>query len=260
MSEMLQPDTLTRKAAPEEQDTSFFQYLLHLLLPPTCQLCKTPLPSNSAASDLCPSCTDSCIIETPSACPVCAEPYAAPMFAEHQCIHCIEHPPDFSWLKTIGIHTGELKHAIHELKYSGRFNLAQPLARLLLQRLHAEIYAFAPQTIIPVPLHRKRLRRRGFNQSQLVARHLGRAIKVRVNSRYLLRSRATTSQTDLTRQQRQHNLKGAFTLNGSLTPQRILLVDDVVTTTATCRECAITLTKAGHEVAVAALGRARLQH
>lgn len=158
----------------------------------------------------------------------------------------------------MGTHTQDLQRAVHQLKYAGRFHLAQPLAQMLLQRLYPAIAEFAPQTIIPVPLHPKRLRERGFNQSLLVAQHLGTALKIGVNSRYLMRIRATRSQTDLTRKQRQQNLQRAFALHGSLEPQRILLVDDVVTTTATCRECATTLTKAGHEVAVVALGRARL--
>lgn len=180
--------------------------------------------------------------------------------AAHQCTQCVQHPPPFIWLKTLGIQAGELPPAVHKLKYAEHFHLAQPLAQLLLQRVHKEIEEFAPQTIIPVPLHPKRLRERGFNQSVLVARHLGTALKVEVNPYYLVRIRATRSQTDLTRLQRQQNLKGAFKLHGCLTPRRILLVDDVVTTTATCRECASTLAKAGHEVAVVALGRASLHH
>jgi ComF family protein len=180
------------------------------------------------------------------------------MVAVHKCTQCVQHPPAFTWLKTIGIHADDLQLAVHELKYAGRFHLAHPLAQLLLQRLHREISNYAPQTIIPVPLHPKRLRERGYNQSLLVAQQLGSALKIDISSDYLLRIRATRSQTDLTRKERQQNLHGAFTLHGAITPQRILLVDDVVTTTATCRECATILVSAGHEVAVVALGRARL--
>ncbi|MFO7830833.1 MAG: ComF family protein [Desulfuromonadaceae bacterium] len=172
----------------------------------------------------------------------------------------MNHPPSFTWLKTVGIHSEHLQHAVHQLKYSGRFHLAQPLAQLLYARLHHEITEFAPQAIVPVPLHPERLRERGFNQSLLISQHLGKTLQVSVFSRYLMRIRATRSQTDLTRPQRQQNLRGAFALNGFLKPQRILLVDDVVTTTSTCRECATILTSAGHGVAVVALGRARLQY
>lgn len=242
----------------QARGVSVVRSFLHLLLPPACQLCAEPLPLDSPTAYLCPTCISACIQTAPAACPVCAEPYPAPVLVPHPCPQCSDNPPHFTWLKSIGIHAHELQHAVHELKYAGRFHLAQPLAQLLFQRLHKDIETFAPQTIIPVPLHPQRLRQRGFNQSLLVGKHLGAALGVEVNPHYLVRIRPTRSQTDLNRKQRYHNLKGAFALKGSLHPRRILLIDDVVTTTATCRECATTLTGAGHEVAVVALGRARL--
>lgn len=246
------------KTARGTQYPPVLQQLLRLLLPPTCQLCGEALSSHSSTPDLCPVCTKELIYQPPATCPICSEPYVAPMVAIHPCSQCVQHPPAFIWLKTMGIHTEKLQNAVHQLKYAGHFHLAQPLTQLLLQRLYPEIMDFAPHTIIPVPLHPRRLRERGFNQSLLVARHLGAALQIPVNSRYLMRKRATHAQTNLTRLQRQQNLKGAFDLYGSLTPRRILLVDDVVTTTSTCRECATILNNAGHDIAVVALSRARL--
>jgi ComF family protein len=238
---------------------SIVRYFLRLLLPPVCHFCNRPIAPETSVPDICTDCFSSCIRQPGSACPICAEPYRASVIAIHPCSMCANHPPAFVWLKTIGIHQDTLLHAVHRLKYAGAFHLAKPLTQLLLQRAYSEISEFSPQAIIPVPLHSSRLRQRGYNQALLVARHLGASLCIPTFSRYLIRIRATQSQTDLTRIQRQQNLRGAFVTSGYLAPQRLLLVDDVVTTTSTSRECASILTSAGHEVAVVALSRAQLK-
>ncbi len=243
----------------QECPPSILWHALRYLFPPACQLCGEALPLYSAKLNLCPTCITGCIQQPVAACPICAEPYTTSMVVVHPCAQCVHHPPPFRWLKSMGIHAERLQQAVQQLKYSGRFHLASPLTQLLRQCLNSEITDFAPQALIPVPLHPKRLRERGFNQSQLIAQQLGSALNISVNSSYLVRIRATRSQTDLSRQQRMQNLKEAFTLHGTMAPQRILLVDDVVTTTATSRECSRTLTRAGHEVCVVALGRTRLE-
>jgi ComF family protein len=110
--------------------------------------------------------------------------------------------------------------------------------------------------IIPVPLHRRRQRARGFNQAELLARVVGRWLRLPVETRLLQRVTDTPSQTGLTPAQRVENVRGAFAVRSKLDRKRILLVDDVCTTGATLDACARVLKRAGAaSVEVAAVAR-----
>jgi ComF family protein len=118
-----------------------------------------------------------------------------------------------------------------------------------------------PDLLIPVPLHYSRLRERTYNQALLLARVLGRRWRQPVLPRLLVRSRPTPQQQGLKAEVRRQNLKGAFALNRQLNGERVLLIDDVVTTGATVRECSRVLLEGGAgEVVVAVLARARRYH
>ncbi len=236
------------------------EQILKQLLPPACLLCGIKLNALPGPPYLCPECARACVNQPIAACAICAEPFRSASVISHWCGQCTTSPPPFVWLKAIGLHAEQLQYAVHQLKYANQFQLAEALALLLLSRLRSDIVAFNPQNIIPVPLHPKRLCLRGFNQSLLVARHLGTKLDIPVSTRHLIRTRPTSSQTKLNLAQRHQNILGAFSIDVPLPPRRILLVDDVVTTTATCRECAKVLSHAGHQVAVVALSRASLQH
>ena len=132
----------------------------------------------------------------------------------------------------------------------------------VLQALVAEAAAHAPgpapDLVVPVPLHPRRLRGRGFNPAMLLARHVARTSGVRCAAGRLQRSRDTPSQTGLGRQGRRRNVAGAFSCRGSV-PPRIWLVDDVVTTGATLSECARVLRRAGAR-RIVAICAARTPH
>jgi ComF family protein len=157
-------------------------------------------------------------------------------------------------------------HVIHQYKYKGKTQLAEPLGRILFYQF---ISAFDPQSVdyvIPVPLHMKRMRKRGFNQSYLLVnrwdewmKNIDPSWEGRVDRHILVRHRWTEPQTGLGRKNRKKNMKGAFGLTQpvSVVNKRILLVDDVFTTGATVDECAGLLLKAGAEaVDVLTLARA----
>jgi ComF family protein len=115
-----------------------------------------------------------------------------------------------------------------------------------------------PTLILPVPLHRARLRQRGYNQALELARPLGRALGIPVRHDLLLRARATAAQTELDAPARRRNVRGAFALReGATLPAHVALLDDVMTTGATLAECARVLGRAGvARVDVWALARA----
>jgi ComF family protein len=248
------------------------KYLANLLMPAYCQICNAPLASkrpndNSATpstlappapTNICAKCAHQCQQKPLDACPLCGEPYNATSTNSHLCSRCIQQPPPFIWLKTAGIYNDTIANAIQQFKYHGKTTLATGLAQCMIAQLRADIVDFAPDIIVPVPLHITRLRERGFNQSLLLARHIGKQLTIPVSAMALQRIRPTSSQAQLNAHQRRFNLHGAFAVRQALAPQKILLVDDIVTTSATVRSCAKILYRQGHFVAVIAMGRASL--
>lgn len=147
-----------------------------------------------------------------------------------------------------GAFTGPLRSAIHNFKYNSDTPLAKPLAELQISALagserFAEI-ASEPPVLVPVPLHKKRHRSRGYNQSELLARQLSYTLGWRLETG-LVRVKNTQAQVGLSSGQRSENVAGAFEWRGEEPPMFVLLVDDVCTTGATLAECASTLRAMG---------------
>jgi ComF family protein len=139
---------------------------------------------------------------------------------------------------------GPTRELIHALKYGGRTSIARELADLALPETRTLVRT-GLEAVVPVPLHRVRLRERGFNQSALVAAGIAEGLGVEI-SHTLGRVRATRSQTVLSRDGRTSNVEGAFRAEESTCRgRRLILVDDVVTTGATLRAAAAALTDAG---------------
>jgi ComF family protein len=148
---------------------------------------------------------------------------------------------------------------VQKFKYGRKVSLGKPLGRLLARGCDAFLSEIQVDLVVPVPLHPKRLRWRGFNQSVLLARQIGRAYKVSIDPFVLMRSRETAAQTQLAEDERLKNVRGAFALNPqrSVKQKSILLVDDVYTSGATVNECSRTLKRGGaKQVFVLTLARA----
>lgn len=129
---------------------------------------------------------------------------------------------------------------VKKLKYEGKKYLAKPLAdEIVIPPL------WETDVVVPVPLHYKRERRRGFNQSELIARCLSERLGLRLETNILARLRDTNSQVGLNLEERLKNLDGAFVAGDAAKNLKILLVDDVRTTGSTLTECARALRKAG---------------
>lgn len=177
------------------------------------------------------------------------------------CGLCRRAAPRFRKAVAYGAYDGALRDLLHVFKYQRVRSAAPVLCRFMHQAV-AQAGIHGPLLLIPVPLAAGKRRERGFNQARELAEGLQRQrpdASIQLDTKSLLRSRETVSQTGLSRQQRQANLRGAFSVTGrkSLRGKRVLLVDDVMTTGATAGECSRVLLQAGaSEVYVATVARA----
>lgn len=142
-------------------------------------------------------------------------------------------------------HEGPMRRAIASLKYSGVSRMAPILAGLAERRARDLLPIAGPAALVPVPVHVHRLRERGYNQSTLLAREIGRRAGLPVVE-VLVRTRPTTRQHRLSRADRLNNLRGVFAASGH-PPRTAILVDDIITTTATLEACAAVLMDTGCE-------------
>ncbi len=184
------------------------------------------------------------------ACPVCAHP--TPALA--RCGSCLRAPPAFDGAYAAFRYAPPLSGLIHALKYRQRVDLATTLGRLLAHRVTPHLVV-RPDVLIPVPLHRRRLRQRGFNQALELSRPLARALRLPIG--FAVRRRDTPPQADLDAALRGPNVRGAFCPPPHFDARRAAIVDDVMTTGATADALARALKRAGaRHVQVWVLARA----
>ncbi len=169
------------------------------------------------------------------------------------------HPPFYDMITAPFVFDGPLMDAVHIFKYSGKSHFAKSLGPLLAQFVRENLYFAQTPVVMPIPLHPKRLRQRGFNQSLSLARYIVSELRGQLDYLSLSRGKFTAPQTKLSRQERLKNLRKAFVLRRPevVKGKTVLLVDDVATTGTTFNECAKVLRKAGAtEVLCVALARA----
>ncbi|MDI3534665.1 MAG: hypothetical protein PWQ82_1030 [Thermosediminibacterales bacterium] len=219
---------------------SFYETFLEMIFPKNlkCRVCGRE--SNESHYSICASCVRSIEYINPPFCLKCGKPLEDDSL--RKCYECKKHHYHFVEARSVGTFTGVLKKAVYRLKYKKDVYIARPLAVLMAESFKHLDWPEA-DIIIPVPLSNSKLFKRGFNQSYLLARELGKLLKLKVSDRHIIRVRDTDSQTKLTRAQRWENMKGAFEVfkKEALKGRTIILVDDIFTTGATVDECSRTL-------------------
>jgi len=230
--------------------------LFDLFLPPTCPLCATPIPP-APFDDFCSACRNRIVPLPPAACRRCAHPYPTDLIDTHLCAVCLaESEPLFERVVVGGLFAGALQEAIHAFKYHGRIELDRPLAALLMSDLQRQPGGY--DLVLPVPLHHKRLQQRMYNQSWLIARRIAHQLEHPCTASLLQRPLDTPSQQGLNAEARRRNLRHAFVADHQVAGKHILLIDDVMTTGTTARECCRALRTSGaRAVTVAVLARAQ---
>lgn len=227
-----------------------------ILLPSRCVLCNGSVcnPFN-----LCSFCL-SVMPWLEHCCDYCANPLPEDKTSKIRiCGQCLKQAPLFQ--KTTGLFVYEKPASvlIIQLKFHHRLLLGDKLGKLLERKLRPLYQNSLPDLLMPVPLHPKRLRQRGFNQALEIAKPIGRLCNIPIDKKSLIRTRPTRAQSEIPAKERRSNVKNAFQCNAELQNLHILLIDDVITTGHTIHECCKALKKAGaKQIDVCAVARTNL--
>lgn len=226
-----------------------------LLFPPVCIECGEVL--EGAGGFVCDSCSSGIEGIAPPHCSICGNTILKIDKEDPICENCFTNKPEFDVALSAFAYGGAVMKAIKKFKYDGMAYLAGPLTALALEKsgyfwVNDGVGKLDPadfDLLVPVPLYKKRLYERGFNQALLISREMVKRWgdgNISINYKDLVRTRWTVPQTTLSVEERRINVKGAFeSRGGAFYKKRVLLVDDVFTTGATVSECAGVLKKAG---------------
>ena len=224
-----------------------FGRVLDFILPVACPYCNATR-GDSKVPFLCSSCWNDFSLLSGPVCPTCGRPFASPEALSHapghECGACRLTPPQFDQALSVGSFEGPLREAIHLFKYRPCRAFGKPLG--IWMAAHVRTLTDL-DIVMPVPLHKKRLRQRGFNQALLLAHRMSKAHRIPLSFDNLFRTRSTRPQVELNGEERIRNVAGAFALRRpeEVASRKIVLVDDVFTTGATLNECASVLKDAG---------------
>jgi len=223
--------------------SSLLAGLQDVLFPARCLACDALLGRHRLPL-LCSNCASRLVPLVSPLCLCCGIPFAAGK--DHLCGNCLPGKSPFDRIRSAFSYQEPMVGLIHQVKFGRRLTGLATLG-VLARNSSACSSLSRPDLILPVPLHVRRLRQRGFNQSLLLARACFPAWKDRIAATGLGRVRDTIPQTELSGKERRKNLKGAFCLHvpGGVAGKSILLVDDVLTTGSTVFECSRILQKAG---------------
>jgi ComF family protein len=214
--------------------------LLDQLLPPTCILCGAP---GAGGRDLCPGCAGD-LPRNLACCARCALPLDGAPGLAALCGACQRRPPPYERSVVALRYEGPVPALVAMAKFRGRLNVARLLGELLADAIRPRDSGL-PEVLLPVPLHPRRLRERGYNQALELARTAGRSLGVPVEPSAVLRILSTAPQAGLDERARRRNIRGAFQERGPLPWGHVAIVDDVVTTGSTVAELARVLGGAG---------------
>ena len=208
---------------------------LDWLFPPTCGGC------SQTGVTWCAACQNQVVRIAQPVCPRCGDPRPE---NDGPCPDCLAHPPEYEQLRSFAVFQGPLREALHRRPYHGDIGLGRPLSKHLIE--YYNDLKWDIDLVAPVPLSKKRMRERGYNQSGALGRPLAYAIQKPFETGALQRTRNTQSQVGLSAANRQKNVEDAFSAKREKVQGKVILViDDVSTTGSTINACARALRLAG---------------
>ncbi len=226
--------------------SAFKNALSDLFFPPICSFCSSPDVDSGVS--ICPNCVESIREIGDPLCQQCGLPLPEDSHDEALfCGQCLTAPPTYDKARYGVKYKGTVQQAIKSLKYGGSLHAAAALSDILTDAFHRHYEPAEFDLILPVPIHRKKLRERGFNQVVVLAEKLSARIGIPLDRTSFVKSADTPPQAGLSRKERLSNLRGSFRVarKDAIKNKRILLVDDVATTGSTIREAARTIRNAG---------------
>lgn len=236
--------------------------ILDFVFPAHCLLCNTSLSSERGNLQelnpsflVCQDCWRSLNILPYPFCPSCRAFLDFSQFASGKLRRCPKCPESSLVLnRSLGLFDPYYQILIHNFKYKRKITLGKMLGRRLGQILKEDGLLEEMDYLAPVPLHSSRERERGYNQSKVLAEEISEKISLPLLDKVLLRKKNTRDQTNLNLEEREKNVKDAFIVknNSMLRGKGVLLVDDVMTTGATLRECSRVLKEAGARTVIGA--------
>lgn len=213
------------------------------LFPPRCPVCDSVILPDE---ELCRGCEKEFLPVLEPVCASCGKPVGDER--QEYCGDCAAKRHSFCQGKAVFVYRGAIRQSMYRFKYANRREYAQFYARYAVRLYGAWLGRKQVEVIVPIPMYRKKQKKRGYNQAEVFARALGRETGLPVEGRLLVRNRDTVPQKELNDRQRRQNLKNAFQLVPDIVKYRkILLVDDIYTTGSTMDEAAKTLLAAGAE-------------
>ena len=243
----------------------FAQKLLSNLFPSRCLFCQktvnTLTVSGSSGNkniDVCADCYKF-LPHNSNCCLRCALPLAEDINNKVLCGRCLQKLPAFDYGYSLFRYEDDVIGLVHQLKFAEKISYARSIGEMLLTKIEREVLPEQgrPDCLLPVPLHRSRLRQRGFNQSMEISRIIAKKLEIPIDYDAVVRQRITVSQTGLNAQQRRKNIKDAFCVVVDNNYKHVLIIDDVVTTGSTVNELARILKKSKVErVGVLSIARA----
>jgi ComF family protein len=231
--------------------------LSEVIFPPQCLGC-AEIMHQPNGQIFCPTCEEKVKFINGNICPICGTTFPDSPAESHLCGNCLEKKPYFSLARAIFSYENIILNAIHQFKYKRHMSIGETLASFMADYNFPDVNYADYSLIIPVPLHIKRLRERGFNQSLILARAIGKSRQIPVNFSLLKRNKFTLTQTGSNKKERQQNVRRAFEVidKNKIAGENIIIIDDVYTTGATANECAKILMRAGaRNVTVLTLAR-----
>jgi ComF family protein len=219
---------------------------LSFLYPEICQICA----ENRATPDegfVCAKCRSHVRWIKPPICQCCGLPFEGAITNAFECGNCRDLEPNFVWARAAVASIDNVREVIHRYKYQRALWFEPFLAGLLVEAAAPQLAGQGWSRLIPVPLHPMREREREFNQAERLAARLSAATDIPLQRGLVQRNIPTRTQTQLTREERRANVRRAFSIarKQKLDGERIILVDDVLTTGATTSACAGVLLAAG---------------
>lgn len=217
-----------------------------LMYPPVCPFCESVIrlsESGARGGCICSACRKTLPYVAEPRCKRCGKPVRRR--EQEYCCDCEKQEWHYESGRSLWLHTGPVKKSVYRFKYHNRRIYARAYAQEMVLRYGRTIKMWGIDRIVPVPLHGRRRRERGYNQAEVLAVEIGKLTGIPVDPHLVTRRKKTAPQKELGNRQRRANLHRAFCVQSGVEGEKILVIDDIYTTGSTVDEMARELSESG---------------